>query len=324
MQFIYSVVLAAVFFVAFPWWLLAMLRHGKYRAGLRERLGCVPPRLHRRLESSGKLAAGDACGCVWVHAVSVGEVLAVTGLIRELQWRWPQRRVVISTTTLTGQTLARDRFGAENVFYLPLDFAFAIRPYLRQLRPELMILAETEFWPNLLYLARAHGARIVVVNGRISDRSFPRYRRFHRLMRRMLAGIDLFLAQTGEDAQRLAAIGAEAGRINVTGNLKFDFRPPEESSLVANLRVALARAGAGPVLVAGSSVEGEEPQLLEGFRRVLAQWPQAVLLLAPRHPERFAGVAELLAASGLKSWRRTQWDGEPIAGGCFYSIRLAS
>jgi 3-deoxy-D-manno-octulosonic-acid transferase len=317
MQLLYSMALAAAFFVGAPWWLLAMLRQGKYRAGLRERLGRVPPRLRTQTDSPEKMALSSSRGSVWVHAVSVGEVLAVTGLIRELQGRFPQRRVVVSTTTLTGQTLARGRFGAENVFYFPLDFAFAIRPYLQQLQPELMILAETEFWPNLLHLVHAQGARIVVVNARISDRSFPRYRRFRGLMRRVLAGIDLFLAQTAEDADRLAAIGADANRIKVGGNLKFDFQPPQESPLIADLRTAMARASAGPVLVAGSTVEGEEQPLLEAFTRVLARLPLAVLLLAPRHPERFASVAALVAASGLKSWRRSQWDGEPIAAGVF-------
>jgi 3-deoxy-D-manno-octulosonic-acid transferase len=225
--------------------------------------------------------------------------------------------VVISTTTLTGQKLARERFGAENVFYFPLDFAFAIRPYLQQLRPALLILVETEFWPNLLRLAHAHGARIVVVNARISDRSFPRYRRFRRLMHRVLEEIDLFLAQTGEDARRLAVIGAEPSRIQVSGNLKFDFQPPLEPQFVADLRVALAQAGAGPVLVAGSTVEGEEGVLLAGFKRVLARWPQAILVLAPRHPERFAGIAEQVSGSGLKSWRRSQWNAAPVAGGVF-------
>jgi 3-deoxy-D-manno-octulosonic-acid transferase len=316
MPLFYSVVLAGALLVGAPWWLLAMFRHGKYRAGFWERWGFVPSRLSAAPTSSATAATPNSDSCIWMHAVSVGEVLAATGLIEELR-RQRQGRVVISTTTMTGQNLARDRFGAANVFYFPLDFAFAIRPYLRRLRPELLILVETEFWPNLLRLAHAQGTRIAVVNARVSDRSFPRYRRFRWLMRSVLATIDVYLAQTEEDARRLAAIGADAGRVRVCGNLKFDLRPPAASPLVASLRAGLERTGVGPVIVAGSTVEGEEPEILQAFKRVLERWPQAVLLLAPRHPERFASVAGLLAASGLKWWRRSQWTGAPVSGGIF-------
>ena len=185
-----------------PYWLFQMARHGKYRKGLAERLGRLPSRL--RLPKEQEPA-------IWVHAVSVGEVLAVAGLVEELRRRFPQHRIFISTTTDTGQALARKRFGEANVFYFPMDFAFAIRPYLRALRPRMVVIAETEFWPNFLRLAHASGARIAVVNARISDRSWPSYRRFRGLLRRLLANVDLFLAQTPEDAARLRDIGADAG-----------------------------------------------------------------------------------------------------------------
>ena len=315
MPLLYSLVLAGALLVGAPWWLLSMFRHGKYRAGFWERWGFVPRRL-RASPGSSATAAADSDSCIWVHAVSVGEVLAVTGLVAELR-RQPHRRVVVSTTTATGQKLAHDRFGAENVFYFPLDFAFAIRPYIRWLRPQLLILVETEFWPNLLWLAQAQGIRVAVVNARISDRSFPRYRRFRRLLRSILDTIDVYVAQSEEDARRLAAIGARPNRIRVCGNLKFDFRPPAALPLVASLRAALEQAGAGPVIAAGSTVEGEEQEILTAFQRVLERWPQAVLLLAPRHPERFPEVAGLLAASGLSWWRRSQWTGTPVGGGVF-------
>ena len=202
---------------------------------------------------------------IWVHAVSVGEVLAVGGLVEEMRRSFPGFRVLISTTTNTGQELARKRFGEENVFYFPLDFAFAVRPYLQALKPELVVLAETEFWPNFLHLAHASGARIAVVNARISDRSWPSYRRFRWALRRMLAHVDMFLAQTQEDAARLQSLGANAGRVQVTGNLKFDVSLPAPPPIVETLRRALASDGAGPVLVCGSTVEGEEPALLNGI-----------------------------------------------------------
>ncbi len=229
--------------------------------------------------------------------------------------RFPQHRVVVSTTTDTGQELARKRFGADNVFYFPMDFAFAIRPYLQALQPELVVLAETEFWPNFLRLAHASGARIAVVNARISDRSWPRYRRFRWALRRMLAHVDLFLAQTEQDSSRLRSIGADAGRVQVTGNLKFDVSLPAPPPLVESLRRALAAEAAGPVLVCGSTVEGEEPPLLKAFQNLRVAHPRAVMILAPRHPERFDDVAILLGnlefrLTGARAGPASRWRGE--------------
>src|ERR1022692_1785420 len=195
--------------LSLPYWLYQILRHGKYRSGLVERMGRVP----QRLIATGAGSQPDRV--LWVHAVSLGEVLAVSGLVEQIRRTFPNHRVLVSTTTDTGQALARKRFGEANVFYFPVDFAFAVRPYLRVLRPELVVLAETEFWPNFLRLAHAGGGRIAVVNARISDRSWPNYRRFRWLLRKMLAHIDLFLAQTQQDCIRLQSIGAEAGRVQV-------------------------------------------------------------------------------------------------------------
>ena len=302
----YSALLAALLVVGFPYWIFQMARHGKYRAGLTERLGRIPQRL---------LASSQPA--IWVHAVSVGEVLAVAGLVAALRQRFPSHRVVVSTTTATGQKLARAKFGEESVFYFPLDFAFCIRPYLRALRPELVVMAETEFWPNFLRLARQHEAKIAVVNARISDRSLPGYLRFRPLLKRVLANVDLFLAQTDEDARRLVAIGANSEHVRCGGNLKFDVPPPAEIPVIAQLRAAMAHANAGPVLVCGSTMEGEESLLMRGFENVLASHPKAVMILAPRHPERFEKVADLLQKLGMRHWRRSQWRGEPVAGGVF-------
>jgi 3-deoxy-D-manno-octulosonic-acid transferase len=307
MYLLYSALLAIGLLVSLPYWLLQMLRHGKYHEGLKERLGRVPPRLDQ----------SSAPRTIWVHAVSVGEVLAVRGLIEELRERFPRHRVVISTTTSTGQRLARKHFDKESVFYFPLDFAFAIRPYLRMLHPELIVIAETEFWPNLLRLAHASGARIAVVNARISDRSWPGYRRFGFLLARTLRHIDLFVAQTEEDARRLRDIGALAERIQVKGNLKFDVAVPSPPPIVTSLRVAFRQGEAGPILVCGSTVEDEEPLLLRAFENVLASYPRAMMILAPRRPERFAEVAKLLEGLGIRFWRRSLWSGEPVSGGVF-------
>ncbi len=305
---LYSFALALLMLLGLPYWLYQIARHGKYHAGFAERMGKVPARIMAR--------AGDvAQRVIWIHAVSVGEVLAVSRLVEEMRRNLSQYRVVVSTTTDSGQALAAKRFGAENVFYFPLDFAFTIRPYLQALRPELVVLAETEFWPNFLRLAHASGARIAVVNARISDRSWPNYRRFRWALRRVLAVIDLFLAQTEADRARLLSIGAQAERVQVTGNLKFDLSPAAPPAIVESLQRALAAEGTGPVLVCGSTVEDEEPVLLRAFENVRVGHPRTVMILAPRHPERFDQVAALVGQLGIRCYRRSHWAGEPLAGG---------
>jgi 3-deoxy-D-manno-octulosonic-acid transferase len=304
-SFLYSVVLGVGILVSLPYWLFQMARHGKYRRGLGERLGRVPARLR---------LAGMREPVIWVHAVSVGEVLAVAGLVEEMRRRFPQHRIFISTTTDTGQALARKRFGEGNVFYFPMDLVFAIRPYLQALRPKLVVIAETEFWPNFLRLAQGSGARIAVVNARISDRSWPRYRRFRGLLRKVLIHVDLFSAQTPADAARLQDIGAESERVRVAGNLKFDMPAPDPPAIVGSLRESIGRSGAGPVLVCGSTVEGEESLLLKAFENLLVQHPRAVMILAPRHPERFAVVGSLLEKMSIRFWRRSGWNRQELNG----------
>lgn len=303
MYLLYSTLLAAALLLGSPYWLFQMLRHGKYRRGLSERFGVVPQRIRGQQKPS-----------IWIHAVSVGEVLAISELVRQLRSEYPEHRVVISTTTDTGQKLATARFGAESVFYFPFDLAFCVKPYFEALQPELVVLAETEFWPNWLRTAREHGASVAVVNARISDRSLPGYRRWRTLLTRVLRNVDLFLAQTPEDARRLTEIGAPADRVRVAGNLKFDISPASAPAIVTQLGSALKSSGAGPVLVCGSTVDGEEPLLLDAFKAVLARDAAAVMLLAPRHPERFPQIADQLRQSGLKFSTRSNWNGESLTG----------
>ena len=320
--------------LSLPYWLYQVFRYGKYRRGFLERVGKVPTRLMAEAGSQAAplpnrtadipaavaMAARASMGLrrvIWVHAVSLGEVLAISRLVQEMRRTFPQHRILVSTTTDTGQQLARKRFGEENVFYFPMDFAFAIRPYLQALQPELVVLAETEFWPNFLRLVHASGARIAVVNARVSDRSWPRYHRFQWALRRMLIHVDLFLAQTQEDCDRLRSIGADAARLQVTGNLKFDISLPSAPPIVESLRRSLAADGAGPVLVCGSTVEDEEPPLLKAFENLRVSHPRAVMILAPRHPERFDQVAILVRQLGIPSSRRSLWQGEPLSGSVF-------
>jgi 3-deoxy-D-manno-octulosonic-acid transferase len=307
MYALYSVLLALFLVLTLPYWLLQMLRHGKYRAGLLQRFGAVPHRLAGRGKEK----------IIWVHAVSVGEVVAASAVIAALREQLPSHRVLISTTTNTGQKLASQRFGAENVFYFPLDFRFAVQSYLNALRPELVVVAETEFWPNFLRLAKRSGARVAIINCRISDRSFPGYKRLRFCLSRVLENVDLFLAQTEEDRERLIAIGADKSKVTVGGNLKFDTGPPPPPRLVASLHESVRQSDADPVLVCGSTLDGEEGSLLSAFRNILANHPKAVMILAPRHTERFAEVAALVEGLGFRMVRRSLWSGEPLGGGVF-------
>lgn len=305
MYFAYGILLGVWFVLTSPFWWWQRLRHGKHQ-GVRERLGRVPERI--------RASRGNV---IWVHAVSVGEVLAVTPVVEELRRRHPKFRVVVSTVTDTGQKLARQRFGEENVFYFPVDFAFAVRSYVEALRPSLVVVAETEFWPNFWRIAKGSGAQIAVINARISDRSFPGYKRVRGLLRRVLAKVDVFLAQTAQDRDRLISIGAAKEAVRISGNLKFELTSKGAPALVGRLRSALNAGNAGPLLVCGSTVETEEAIVISAFEEVLRRYGNAVMVLAPRHPERFAGVVKVLEASGVKFWRRSLWKDEAMAGGVF-------
>jgi 3-deoxy-D-manno-octulosonic-acid transferase len=302
---LYSFALFLVLVFGAPYWLVRMATTGKYREGLSERLGFVPARLRE----------ADSRRTIWVHAVSVGEVLAASRLVNELSACAPQYRVLFSTTTRTGQRLARDRTGINHTFYFPLDFPWIVRRYLRLLDPALLVLVETEFWPNLLAACRRAGIPVAVVNGRVSDRSLPRYLQLRSLWKQILAGVSILLAQSEEDAKRLKAIGAPAGRVFFGGNLKFDVRSAEPAAITTSLREYLT-AGTR-VLVCGSTMEGEEEILLDAFQQVRKAIPDCVMILAPRHPERFGRVAQLLKNRDEQSVRRSNWMKRPskIKGG---------
>ena len=296
---LYSLLLVMGLAVCSPWWLARMVR---YRAGMGQRLGRVPTELR---------AAAAGRQVVWVHAVSVGEVLAATRLVCELEGalgaEWV---VVVSTTTATGQALAKERFGAVvggdstkvdsgRVFYYPLDFAWCVRAYLRALQPKLVVLMESEIWPRMLVECGRAGVPVAVVNARVSDRSYARGLRVRTVWGRVLRRVDLFLAQSEEDARRLVAMGARGEEVRAIGNLKYDVRAPK-ASRVAEL---IKKAAAGrPIVVAGSTVddkkgirgEWEEETVIQAWAGRPREKFGALLILAPRHPERFS-VAEMRA-----------------------------
>ena len=292
---VYSSLLLLALVVSAPWWLWRMAVSGRYRAGLSQRLGFVPHSLDETIARRGA-----ARGLVWLHAVSVGEVLAAQRLVAELQTAMPNHLLVVSTTTETGQQIAREKLGGVPVFYYPLDFRFAVRRYLRALRPTLFVTVESEFWPRMLVECDRAGIPVAVVNARISDRSFPRYLRLRKLWKPLLAKVSVFLAQGEETAERLCQIGVATDHIQVTGNLKFELPLLKENILAVRLG---RMRGASRIFVAGSTLAGEEELLLTAWATMQQGAPDAVLLLAPRHPERFDEVGKLLQESAFQ-WQR--------------------
>jgi len=294
---LYSLLLMAVLAVGAPYWLariyISSKNGGRHRGGLllgiAGRLGRVPAELR---------AAVAGRQVVWVHAVSVGEVLAATRLVVELEAAlgtdWV---IVVSTTTATGQALAKERFGAGRVFYYPLDFAWAVRAYLRALRPKLLVLMESELWPRMLVECGRAGIPLAVANARVSDRSFARGLRVRAIWGRVLRRVDLFLAQSEEDARRLVAMGACAGAVRATGNLKYDVRAAKASRVAELIKEA---AGGRPIVVAGSTVgaadgfPSEDELVIGAWQGQMRTELRAILVLAPRHPQRFAEVLELV------------------------------
>jgi len=306
---LYSVFTLVLLVVLSPYFLYQALRHNKYLGSLGQRLGYLPVSFNL-----------DGDESIWVHAVSVGEVLAARPLISELRRRYPSFKVFLSTTTLSGQQLARRSLSdVDAVFYFPFDWTFTVRRTLKLVKPRLFLMVETEIWPNLLRECRRRGTRTAVVNGRISYRSFPRYRLVRPFFRRVLADVDRFCVQGDESARRLIELGADESKITVTGSLKFESlhttptpgRGPER--VLRFFRMSPNR----PVLVAGSTMKGEEEFVIRAFNRfrATATGGYALLVLAARHPERFADVERLCQQEGLSTVRRSELpiDAEPRA-----------
>lgn len=317
MYFLYSLVTAAGMLLLGPYFLWKGLRQRKYLGSLRERLGL---RLAGGLRAAGNFRAGT----IWVHAVSVGEVLAGLPLLRALKQQYPGRRLVVSTTTATGQALARQRASfADAIFYFPLDWRWPARRVLSAVQPGLVIILETEIWPNFLREARKAGVPVVFVNGRLSERSVRRFSRalrltggmLRRFLRRVLNDARLYLMQTEDDAARLESLGASPGRIIVTGNMKYDLGQPAANPLAVWLDGELRRSGRRPLLVAGSVLAGEEPAVLEALAAVEEKCPQALLLLAPRKPEQFSVAAQLVERDGHPVIRRSTLSLDRASGG---------
>jgi len=288
------------------------LRHGKYLSNIGERLGFSFPALD-------KLPANSS-GAIWIHAVSVGEALSGVTLARRLKEAYPERPLIVSTTTMTGQALARERIPfADAIIYFPLDWAFCVRRALTAVRPSLVLVLETEIWPNFLREAGRRKIPVVFVSGRISDRSFARYQSYlgvfgfflRPFLRNALSNASAFLMQSEKDAERVRALGAPAHRVQVSGNLKYDLELPSPTPLSNWFAAEIKRSGRSPVIVAGSVVATEEPHALIAFGTLEGEYPKSLLVLAPRKPECFDAAAEFIDESHRKFIRRSRL---PIPG----------
>src|SRR5216683_6788337 len=308
MYALYSLLTAAGVLLLSPYFLLRGLIQGKYLSNIPERLGWRFPRELRGVSSDEVREKS-----IWIHAVSVGEVLAVLPLAQQMKKRFPLRRLVVSTTTVTGQKIARERMPfADAVFYFPLDWQGPVRRALDAARAGAMIIVETEIWPNFLRECRRAQVPVIFVNGRLSDRSFRGYGRalsysagtLAGFLKKVLSDAALFLMQSEEDAARLIALGAPGERVVVTGNLKYDFAEPSENPLSLWLEAELAKGNLGPVVVAGSVLADEEGYVLRAFADVEREFPRALLILAPRKPEQFDNAAAIVAETGRKFLRR--------------------
>jgi 3-deoxy-D-manno-octulosonic-acid transferase len=322
----YSVLTVVFFMMVSPYLLYQAIRYRKYIASLPQRMGYLPVSFNL-----------DGDESIWIHAVSVGEVLTVRALLPELHERYPRLRIFVSTTTMAGQQVAKTNLPyVDEVFYFPFDLGFIVNRTLRLVRPRLFVMMETEIWPNLLRACHRDGVKTALVNGRISSRSFPRYRLVRFFFRRVLAHVDRFCMQGEESARRIIELGAPRERVSVTGSLKFDslefgparsmpapprFGAPPPAPVVHDVhqrgRTRVLRyfrvAPNRPVVIAASTLKGEEELVLEAFQRIRATMPTALLIIAPRKPERFTDVERLVRRAGWNVARRTELrvDAEP-------------
>jgi 3-deoxy-D-manno-octulosonic-acid transferase len=256
---------------------------------------------------------------IWIHAVSVGEVLTARPLVRDFRARYPRLRIFLSTTTMTGQAIARRVQELDGVFYFPFDLGVFVRRTLDIVRPRLFVMMETEIWPNLLRECRKRGVKTAIVNGRLSQRSYPRYRLVRGFMARVLDNVDSFCVQSEESARRFIDLGANPGRVTVTGSLKFDSLDLATPTVQSRMRDRVLRyfriPASRPVIVAGSTMKGEEASVLTAFRRVRGIVPNTLLILAPRHVDRAVEVEQQCRHEGFKVVRRSELpiDAEPRA-----------
>lgn len=308
-NFLYLVALT----VASPLIVYRMIRHGRYRRGRSEKIWGVSIQRAQTLTQRKP--------CIWVHAVSVGEVNLLPRVVQQIEQCYPNHRVVISSSTDTGYDLAVTRFGGDRVFFCPLDFTWAVRRTLKGLRPDKLILAELELWPNLVRLTRRAGAKVIVINARLSERSFRRYQQFRWLTKPIFSSLSHVGCQDEPCRKNFAALGTPSENLRVTGSLKFDDAP--QSRETVEVENCSQWAGIDPwqrVWVVGSTQMAEEQMALEIYQQIRDQYPELRMILVPRHKERFAETAGLITRCGLRVRRRStdspvgdrQWESDTV------------
>jgi len=304
---LYSLLMAIAALLLTPYWLIKGMTQGKYLSNLSERLGFVYPDLEKLPK--------ERTGAIWLHAVSVGEALSSVALAKKLKEKYPERPLIVSTTTITGQSIARERMPfADAVIYFPLDWVFCVKRALVAVKPAIVIVLETEIWPNFLRGAGQSGVPVVFVSGRISDRSFARYQKWLRLagfylrpfLQSALGNASAFLMQGERDAERVRELGAPAERVKVNGNLKYDQELPKATPLAEWFEREVNEKRRRPLIVAGSVVANEEPLALIAFGVLQGEHRDALLVMAPRKPDRFDAAEQYIEDSHQKFIRRSQ------------------
>ncbi|MFA5701830.1 MAG: 3-deoxy-D-manno-octulosonic acid transferase [Desulfuromonas sp.] len=304
---LYDILLLLSMVFLLPWYVIRGCVRGKGRQGLRERLGFLSPRV---------LAILKGRQVIWIHAVSVGETRAAVPLIKKLRLTYPDAVLLLSNVTETGREIAESIPEIDVCIYFPIDFSAAARHVVRKVNPALVLIVETEIWPQFVRMCHERAIPVVLVNGRISDRSFPRYRLVDRLLKPVLAQITFFCMQSELDACRIALLGANAENICVSGNIKFDQSgTPAEDLDSKHLRAQFGIASEAKVWVAGSTHQGEDEIIVRVYQRLLQSFPDLILILVPRHPHRSRQVGELLSKAGVTWYLRSDNTFPPLPGG---------
>ncbi len=299
MYFLYNILASIVVIAILPFFTVRMLVMGQIKSRFKEMLGFLPADVLQQ-------AAGRKC--IWAHAASVGEIVATSSIIKEISKLLPNQTFLVSVVTPTGYEMAKKIIPeAIGVIYFPVDLPWVVESVLSRIRPGLFMMVETELWPNFLKAAKRHDVKTIMVNGRISDKSSKRYHYLFGILKDMLRNVDRFCMQSGRDAEYITGLGADAARVSVTGNTKYDqtyagILPAEQDTL----RHLLGLEQAAPVIVAGSTHQGEEEMLLAAFQTVLEDYPRAALVIAPRHVERAGEIRELCRRAQLSAAKRSE------------------
>jgi 3-deoxy-D-manno-octulosonic-acid transferase len=294
MYLLYNLLLTISIFFVLPWWLLNLVK-GKYKIGFWQRMGFYPD------EIKGQTP-------IWIHAVSVGEVIASTSIIKGIRREYPDAKIILSTVTDTGQQIAKERIKeADYIIYFPFDFSWSVKRALDTINPIICIIMETELWPNFLREANKKDVPVAVINCRISERSFKRYRIISLFMKDVLMNVKLFSMQTEDDSKRIIALGADKRNVSVSGNIKYD----SEFKLIGDEKAKEIKDTVGvnsndKIFIAGSTHPGEEEIMLKLYSHILKGHPDYRLIIAPRHIERVGEVEEIVRRKGLVPLRKTK------------------